>query len=40
MPPSHPRWKEIDKKLEEDHHARIVERQVERLDSQCLEELR
>jgi len=39
MPPSHSRWKEIDEKLEDDQHARVVERQVDRLDSQCLQEL-
>jgi transposase len=39
MPPSHPRWKEIDKKLEEHHQARIVQRQVDRLDHECLQGL-
>lgn len=31
MPPTHPRWKEIDQKLDDDDHARIVVRHVELL---------
>ncbi len=33
MPESDPRWKQIDQKLPENDHARIVERQVNRLDN-------
>ena len=36
MPPSHPRWKEIDGKLPSDDHARIVQRQLSQLDLQPL----
>lgn len=39
MPPSHPRWIEIDQKLDPEHHARIVQRQVDQLDRQCLDDL-
>jgi transposase len=39
MPPSHARWKEIDEKLEADHPARIVDRQVDGLDRECLDRL-
>jgi transposase len=39
MPPSHSRWKQIDQKLEADHLARIVQRQVGQLDPQTLHEL-
>ena len=39
MPESHPRWKEIDGKLEPEHHARIVRRQVDQLDPQILHTL-
>ena len=39
MPPSHSRWKEIDEKLEADHLARIVQRQVGQLGPQALHEL-
>ncbi len=37
LSPSDPRWKEIDQKLEPDHHARIVERQVNQLISGAIE---
>lgn len=36
MPPSHPRWRAIDKKLDSNHHARIVQRQVAQLDPETL----
>jgi len=39
MPPSHPRWKEIDEKLEPDDHARMVQRQLAQLDPQSLYQL-
>ena len=39
MPPSDPRWKRIDQKLPEDDHARIVDRQVSRLDRETLDRL-
>lgn len=39
MPESDPRWKQIDEKLPEDDHARIVERQVNRLDRNVLDML-
>jgi transposase len=39
MPADHPRWKQIDEKLEENHKARIVERQVNRVDRECLDKL-
>jgi transposase len=39
MPSSHPRWKEIDEKLDQDDHARIVVRQIDRLDRQQLDQL-
>lgn len=39
MPSSHSRWKQIDEKLEPEHHARIVERQVNALDRQSLDDL-
>ena len=37
MPESDPRWKQIDEKLPENDHARIVERQVNRLNRSALE---
>ncbi len=39
MPESDARWKEIGEKLPTDDHARIVERQVDKLDRQVLDEL-
>ena len=39
MPPSHPRWKQIDKKLDSSHHARIVRRQVAQLDPRTLHQI-
>ena len=39
MSESDPRWKQIDQKLLEDDHARIVERQVNRLDRSVLDML-
>ena len=39
MPESDPRWRQIDEKLKENDHARIVERQVNALDRQVLEDL-
>ena len=39
MPEDDPRWKQIDAKLPEDDHARIVERQVNRLDCDVIDEL-
>ena len=39
MPESDPRWKQINEKLPENDHARIVERQVNRLDSSVLDML-
>lgn len=36
MPPSNPRWKEIDGKLSSDDHARIVQRQLAQLDLESL----
>ena len=38
MPSCHPRWREIDDKLESDDLARIVQRQVAQLDPQALHE--
>jgi transposase len=39
MPESHAKWKEIDQKLDEHHHARIVRRQIGQLDTQPLIDL-
>lgn len=39
MPQSHPRWKEIDGKLQPNDHARIVRRQVAQLDPRALDAL-
>lgn len=39
MPPSHPRWKEVDEKLQPDDHARIVLRQLAQVDPQPLYQL-
>lgn len=39
MPDSSRRWKAIGEKLREDDHARLVERQVNQLDRQVLEDL-
>lgn len=39
MPESDPRWKRIDEKLPENDHARIIERQVNRLDRGVLDVL-
>ena len=39
MPPSHPKWKQIDQRLDSNHHARIVQRQVARLDPQTLHQI-
>jgi len=36
MPASHPRWKEIDKKLDRNDHARIVRRQLDQLNCESL----
>lgn len=39
MPPSDPRWQQIDAKLPENDHARIVQRQVDRLDRDTVDRL-
>ena len=39
MPPSDPRWRKIDAKLPENDHARIVQRQVDRLDRDTVDQL-
>ena len=39
MPESHAKWKKIDQKLDEHHHARIVRRQIGQLDTQPLIDL-
>ncbi len=39
MPKEHPRWKEIDEKLEADDVARVVERQVNKLASEQIDSL-
>ena len=39
MPPSDPRWQEIDAKLSENDHARIIQRQVDRLDRSVIDQL-
>lgn len=39
MPPSHPRWKQIDEKLQRNDHARIVKRQIAQLDPASLDRL-
>jgi transposase len=39
LPEEHPRWQSIGARLEEDHHARIVERQVNRLDRTVIDQL-
>ena len=39
MPPSDPRWQKIDAKLPENDHARIVQRQVDRLDRDTVDQL-
>ena len=36
MPPSHRKWKQIDQRLGSNHHARIVQRQVDQFDRQTL----
>jgi transposase len=36
MPPSHRKWKQINQRLGSNHHARIVQRQVDQLDPQTL----
>jgi transposase len=36
LPPSHRKWKQIDQGLESNHHARIVQRQVDQFDPQTL----
>lgn len=37
MPESDPRWKQIDQKLPDNDHARVIERQVSRLDCSTLD---
>lgn len=39
MPEGHPRWKEIDEKLGPDDVARVVERQVNQLDREAVDQL-
>jgi len=39
LPPDSPRWKEIDGKLEAEHQARLVRRQLEQLDPEVLHEV-
>lgn len=39
MPPSDPRWQKIDAELAENDHARIVQRQVDRLDRDAVDQL-
>ena len=39
MPEEHPRWKEIDEKLEPDDVARVVERQVNQLAREQIDSL-
>lgn len=39
MPPSDPRWQQIDRKLPPDDHARIVRRQLEQLDREIVDQL-
>lgn len=39
MPPAHRKWKEINQKLDSNHQARIVQRQVDQLDPQTLYEI-
>lgn len=39
MPPGSRRWREIDEKLPADHQARMVRRQVDQLDPQCLHDI-
>ncbi len=39
MPEGHPRWKEIDEKLATDDVARVVDRQVNQLDREQVDQL-
>lgn len=39
MPPSDPRWQQIDRKLPPDDHARIVRRQLEQLDRSIVDQV-
>jgi transposase len=39
LPPDSPRWKEIDEKIDAEHQARLVRRQLEQLDPEILYEV-
>jgi transposase len=39
LPEDDPCWQEIGRRLEEDHHAKIIERQVNKLDRTALEQV-
>ena len=39
MPPSDPRWQQIDKELSPDDHARIVRRQLKQLDRNLVDQM-